>query len=440
MFGCFTIATTTTPTTTLSRVSVQFIQGADPIRKEDASTRISARASTLVSPPLGASSSTTSQSGRPNPHWQSAHLVDTHTDTKPAPRPFTTKRLLALPPNSIIWFLNAAFVAALLVLCTVSLTHWSIAYNNHFDITACVLDWNTMSLVVVLQVLQRITQALYFLTSVWMKHRLVQSLPGASSAAIIWTTSITICVVAILPSVVQIRRLIGLSDRMFGSIAILMLGFCMSILAWIYVFLSVINIKAATLSYKNTISIIRNNRLLNRWLIVRPLLLAGISIVPLLIVTVKRAELDLTGYVAIIIISDFLFEYQQIQKGLFAMLVREICLPPNIRHKLDQVLCNDGSQLCDDSWGDHLNDDPKDFEFDECDQSFHHYDFGAGSDDDHHSIVNSLESHLGACGVIESVNGTVGSSDFNSYPLSEPIPLIGTHSRIAVVPSKSIGI
>ncbi|KAJ1336857.1 hypothetical protein BSLG_006623 [Batrachochytrium salamandrivorans] len=35
-------------------------------------------------------------------------------------------------------------------------------------------------------------------------------------------------------------------------------------------------------------------------------------------------ELDLSAYAAFIIVADFLFEYQQIQRGLFGILVREL--------------------------------------------------------------------------------------------------------------------
>ncbi|KAH6560685.1 hypothetical protein BASA60_000557 [Batrachochytrium salamandrivorans] len=254
--------------------------------------------------------------------------------------------IFMLSPNAIIWFLNAAFLLALLAICSESLAHWSIAYNSQFDIQKSAFIWKTHIIVDYIKMLRRITQVLYFLTSVWIKHRLVRSLPG-----------------------------------------VLMMGFCMSVLAWIYVYLSIRNIKAATLSYWNTIEIIRENRLLNRWLIVRPLILLGMLLLPLCLISVRKIPLSFPAYMAIIIVSDFLFEYQQIQKGLFAMLVREISLPIDVRRKLDQARNPDGSLPNDINWGDTLRDLPQDFEGVGDSPMFNHYDFG---DADHTSLHTDL--------------------------------------------------
>ncbi|KAH6587786.1 hypothetical protein BASA50_011088 [Batrachochytrium salamandrivorans] len=312
---------------------------------------------------------------------------DTKTSDMPFSQQIMRRWIFMLSPNAIIWFLNAAFLLALLAICSESLAHWSIAYNSQFDIQKSAFIWKTHIIVDYIKMLRRITQVLYFLTSVWIKHRLVRSLPGTSSGVVTWTTSITISTVAIVPNIPQLSGLSNLSRPMLDSIGVLMMGFCMSVLAWIYVYLSIRNIKAATLSYWNTIEIIRENRLLNRWLIVRPLILLGMLLLPLCLISVRKIPLSFPAYMAIIIVSDFLFEYQQIQKGLFAMLVREISLPIDVRRKLDQARNPDGSLPNDINWGDTLRDLPQDFEGVGDSPMFNHYDFG---DADHTSLHTDL--------------------------------------------------
>ncbi|KAJ1337136.1 hypothetical protein BSLG_006609 [Batrachochytrium salamandrivorans] len=288
---------------------------------------------------------------------------------------FLRRCIFVLSPNAIIWFLNLAFGSAQLVLCTVSLAHWSIAFNNKFDIYQSVIDWNTLPLVEVIHTLQHITQSVYFI-AIWTKHRLVRLLPGASSGFIVWGTSIFISMVAIVPSIPQLAPALRVEPETLENAAILMLAFCMSILAWIYVYLSIRNIKAATLSYTHTLHIIKSNRLLNWWLIIRPLILVGTIFIPLSFILISGKELDLSAYAAFIIVADFLFEYQQIQRGLFGILVREISLPPNVRRKLDQTVSPGDSYINDADWGDNLDDCPQDFEFESGQREFTHYDFG----------------------------------------------------------------
>ncbi|KAJ1343935.1 hypothetical protein BSLG_001533 [Batrachochytrium salamandrivorans] len=152
---------------------------------------------------------------------------DTKTSDMPFSQQIMRRWIFMLSPNAIIWFLNAAFLLALLAICSESLTHWSIAYNN----APTRHSGNVFS------------------HSVWIKHRLVRSLPGTSSGIVTWTTSIVISSVAIVPNIPQLSGLSHLSRPMLDSIAILLMGFCMSVLAWVYVYLSIRNIKAATLSY-----------------------------------------------------------------------------------------------------------------------------------------------------------------------------------------------
>ncbi|KAH6571476.1 hypothetical protein BASA50_000658 [Batrachochytrium salamandrivorans] len=317
---------------------------------------------------------------------------DTKTSDMPFSQQIMRRWIFMLSPNAIIWFLNAAFLLALLAICSESLTHWSIAYNSQFDIQESIIVWKTHVIVDYIKMLRRVTQVMYFLTSVWIKHRLVRSLPGTSSGIVTWTTSIVISSVAIVPNIPQLSGLSHLSRPMLDSIAILLMGFCMSVLAWVYVYLSIRNIKAATLSYWNTIEIIQENLLLNRWLIVRPLILLGILFLPLSLISVKKTPLSFPSYIAIIIVSDFLFEYQQIQKGLFAMLVREISLPIDVRRKLDQARNLDGSPPNDINWGDTLCDLPQDFEGVGNSPMFNHYDFEAADRTSLHTDTSPMSS------------------------------------------------
>ncbi|KAJ8328453.1 hypothetical protein BDV3_005696 [Batrachochytrium dendrobatidis] len=372
--------------------------------------------------------------------------------TPPSALPFSQqvirRCIFVLTPNGIIWFLNLAGLIALLVMCVVSLAHWSIAFNNDFDIKKSTADWNSLELVEVIRILQTVSQSVYFLISVWMKHRLVRSLPGAASLFVVWATSIFICIVAVAPNIPSMFNP-SLARRRYATVATLLLGFCMTIMAWIYVLLCVKNIKAASLSVTNTLCIIRDNVVLNRWLILRPFVMLIIFLIPLLLLIIRRTALELSGYIALVIISDFLFEYQQIQRGLFAMLVREISLPENVRIKLDQAL-QANSQTNEADWGDGLNDDPRDFEVsiyegsDTCIPNHHivrvsggtseynPYDFGSDGDEKlidtrNASGGNSGDSHthrsaVGRGGIDVFINGRqsdVGSSIIEYSPPSD---------------------
>ncbi|KAH6572494.1 hypothetical protein BASA62_003321 [Batrachochytrium salamandrivorans] len=294
---------------------------------------------------------------------------DTKTSDMPFSQQIMRRWIFMLSPNAIIWFLNAAFLLALLAICSESLAHWSIAYNSQFDIQKSAFIWKTHIIVDYIKMLRRITQVLYFLTSVWIKHRLVRSLPGTSSGVVTWTTSITISTVAIVPNIPQLSGLSNLSRPMLDSIGVLMMGFCMSVLAWdlrVFVYSKHQGSYTELLEY---------HRDYPRKPTAEPM------------ANLRKIPLSFPAYMAIIIVSDFLFEYQQIQKGLFAMLVREISLPIDVRRKLDQARNPDGSLPNDINWGDTLRDLPQDFEGVGDSPMFNHYDFG---DADHTSLHTDL--------------------------------------------------
>ncbi|KAI8926983.1 hypothetical protein BC831DRAFT_454037, partial [Entophlyctis helioformis] len=243
--------------------------------------------------------------------------------------------LLNPKPARILRWLNTAFLAIMGVLLATSIVRWGVAAQYDFMIEESVAAYNESTIPVVLYALQVFAEGFYFLASVWMKHSLVQSLPASSEHALATTcVSVFLAVSAIGPI---IPTMFSRTRSLWTSIATVILGLSMCIIAWFYVFLSVTYIKLPSATFWNAIQVIRTHKALNFWLIQRPLIMFVVSTPAIINVAIHRIPLELGGYIGFIVVCDFIYEYKQIEEGLFASLIRQVGLPPSLRTHLDKL-------------------------------------------------------------------------------------------------------
>nr|KAJ3418181.1 hypothetical protein HK105_000236 [Polyrhizophydium stewartii] len=197
-----------------------------------------------------------------------------------------------------------------------------------------------------------------------MKHSLVTSLPGVMPHFTIWVVSIFLCLLAAGP--VAVYSSFSVASRWSLLATIIVCG-CMSSLTWVYIFLAIRNVKEENATIAAALRIVTRKSKLSWWLIYRPILMLLISAGYLAFFILLPQSLDMTAGVAVIVLWDFLFEYKQIQRGLFAKLVREISLPEDARRKLSQARERENAmrKIGDDSNESELyyDDNPADFEF-----------------------------------------------------------------------------
>eukprot|EP00842_Homolaphlyctis_polyrhiza_P004492 jgi/Hompol1/5043/HPOL_000734-RA len=248
---------------------------------------------------------------------------------------FWTK-LLRAQANFVLGFLNAAFVLAVGLELLWAVTMWIESFLHAFNYHTVVNIVESDQVMKVCYQILVTAQTIYFLTSIWMKHRLIRSLPGSSTASVS-------------------------KPKLWISLSSTMVCLFMNIVAWFYVLLAIDTVRHDNTNIADAMRIVYKSRVLRVWLLLRPILPSLFSIAYFIAIIARQSWLDVNALVSLTIVVDFFFEYSQIHYGLFAKLVSEISLPPDVRDKMKRIQASQAF-ADEDDWANDIPDGPEAFE------------------------------------------------------------------------------
>eukprot|EP00842_Homolaphlyctis_polyrhiza_P004707 jgi/Hompol1/5237/HPOL_004270-RA len=278
----------------------------------------------LSSGNLGGSGASVHGARRSSPTVATAATVS--AADPPQVEPSFWARLAKAQANLVLVFLNIAFIIVMGLISVISAGQLALAVRHGFRPDDSIRDIESNASLILLDKVAIVAQVLYFWTSIWMKHRLVRSLPGSSYIAT-WSVSVLLTIIATGPLVS-----LSIQKSMLTTLLLFVQLLCMTIVAWLYVLLAISTVRHSETSVLDALRIVRGDKILRSWLLMRPSTVLIITFVPALGILAAKKDLHLIG--PIVVISDFLFEYSQIHYGLFAKLVKEISLPPSVREKI----------------------------------------------------------------------------------------------------------